>query len=114
MIGMPVMQIRVYAVTLALWLAGCQAAPSRVGPPLLFSGGDGSSAKSAIVVHVNNEVDGIRAEHTWIHDHIPGGTLQGQALIVGGGRQYDRIQVIDADGASHILYFDISQYFGKY
>jgi hypothetical protein len=108
------MQNRLYAVTLALWLVGCQAAPSRVGPPPLFSGGDGSTAESAIVVHVNNEVDGIRAEHTWIHDHIPGGTLQGQELIVGGGRTYDRMQVIAADGTSHKLYFDISQYFGKY
>ena len=108
------MQNRLYAVTLALWLAVCLGAPSRVGPPPLFSGGDGSSAESAIVVHVNNEVDGIRAEHTWIHDHMPGSTIQGQALIVGSGRKYDRMQVMAADGTAHILYFDISQYFGKY
>jgi hypothetical protein len=88
---------------------GCQT-----DSPTRFFGGDGSSAKSAIVIHANNEVDGIAAEHLWIREHMPGSTLKTQELIVKNGHEYDRLEVTGPDGSSNVLYFDISRYFGKY
>jgi hypothetical protein len=95
-----------------LLLPGFQAV--HADPPRLFSGGDGSSAKAAIIIHVKSETAGISAEHQWVQEHLGGGTFQGQELIVSGSRSYDRIEIITADGSSHTIYFDISAYFGKY
>jgi len=97
------------AIVLFLGFQAVHADPQR-----LFSGGDGSSAKAAIVIHAKNETAGISAEHRWVEEHLGGGTFQDQELIVSGGRSYDRIEIITADGSSHTIYFDISAYFGKY
>jgi hypothetical protein len=103
------MQNHLYVGASLLLLVGCQT-----DSPTRFSGGDGSSEKGAIVIHANNEVDGIAAEHLWIHEHMPGGIPKTQSLIVRNGHEYDRLEVTGADGSSNILYFDISRYFGKY
>lgn len=78
-----------------------------------FSGGDGSSVKTAVVVGAKDEISGMRAERQWLREHFPGAGLGTQALLNEGGRMYDRFQLVLPSGEKRDFYFDITSYFGK-
>ena len=79
-----------------------------------FSGGDGGSVESAVVIEgARNEEEGIVAESYWISRNRPGWRKGDQALINGNGRQFDRISYTSQDGKQAVIFFDITSFFGK-
>ena len=78
-----------------------------------FGGGNGSSYKKAIVVHASDEKDGVHAEYEYIRAHFPGSRFKSQALAFENGKAYDIMTFADAAGKKQVLYFDISEYFGR-
>jgi hypothetical protein len=78
-----------------------------------YSGGDGASQESAVVVHAASEADGIRAEYAYLAAHWPGGHRGRQALLMRAGHYYDTLELTDVQGQEHTVYFDISEYFGR-
>jgi len=69
----------------------------------IVANGDGQSMATAW------EVISIPEEHFVIA--MMGAQPQEQALLNGGGRMYDRMDVLDDKGAKHSLYFDITDFF---
>ena len=79
-----------------------------------FSGGDGSSVKDAIVITASSEETGYRAAYIWLHEHYPGSRLQDEGSDYDdGGRFYNEIKIVTADGKSRIIFFETTSFFGK-
>lgn len=97
---------------LACLLPGPLPAPAQ-DPGYSFSGGDGSTQDAAVIVHARTEALGIKAEYAWIRAHWPGATRGRQALGMKASHFYDSLTITDATGRERIVYFDISEYFGK-
>lgn len=95
----------------------CNAAARKAAgtrAPITFSGGDGRSLQSAVVVRgAGNSPEGVVAELYWAWRHQPGLVKTGQALINRDGRRYDLIRNKSPGGAQVELYFDITDFFGK-
>ena len=79
-----------------------------------FSGGDGSTLNAAVVVHAKREEAGIHAEYAWIKEHWPGSRRGKQGLLTKNDRIYDVLTFTDSAGQERTLYFDITEYFGKF
>src|ERR1035438_2241170 len=95
--------------------AGYDTVPDGEKAQATFSGGDGSSLKQAVVItDATGEKTGVRAEYVWLHEHYPGYRLRGQILRNEGGRAFDEMRIVSADGKSHTIFFDITSFFGKY
>lgn len=109
-------------VTLAL--AACETPSSTTntsglrpaGPskPVTFGGGDGSSYEKAIVVHASGESTGVHSEYDYIKAHYPGYHFISQALVNHKEKAYDVMTFTDAHGKKHVLYFEISEYLGRF
>ena len=79
-----------------------------------FSGGDGSSVKDAVVITASSEETGNRAAYIWLHEHYPGSRLQHEGLDYDdGGRYYNEIKIVTADGKSRTVFFETTSFFGK-
>ena len=95
-------------VCVAALLLGCRMVP------LTYSGGDGSSKEQAVIIRGARDTQaGIAAENAWIRQRYPGSQKTMQALETAGGKQYDVIKFTTADGQTRIIYFDITDFFGK-
>ncbi|HML09840.1 MAG TPA: hypothetical protein VK432_03200 [Stellaceae bacterium] len=78
------------------------------------AGAPGSSVANAIVLSgVQNELDGVSAEYAYIRDHLPGCQPTQQALIRDGARSYDSIKLTGSGCATQVVFFDITDWFGK-
>ena len=75
---------------------------------------DGSSQERAVVIHENDTPRGIAAENHWIAQNMPGYRKIGQALIQGQNGIYDRISVVGPNGERKEVFFEISEFFGRY
>jgi hypothetical protein len=113
------MKYLVFLLTICC-LAACQTPPSTVTASapaasrgVTFSGGNGSSFETAIVVNARDEISGVRSEYDYIRARYPGYRFISQALAPHGGKTYDIMTFKSADGKKHVLYFDISKYFGR-
>ncbi len=82
-------------------------------PGISFSGGDGSSQATAIIVKAPDEMSGVHAEHAYLRQHYPGSTEGAQAVLHSKGRDYDTVEITTADGKTKTIWFDITSYFGK-
>ena len=81
-----------------------------------FSGGDGSSVEKAIVIlGAKGERDGVAAEYSYVEKHLglSRNDVVSQSLLDKNGRSFDMLQLKTAQG-SRQLYFDITDYFGKF
>ena len=76
--------------------------------------GDGSSYEKAIVIKEKSEGAGVSAEYQWIREHYPGSKTGSQALQNVKGKSYDVLTITTADGVEKKIYFDISNFFGKF
>jgi hypothetical protein len=77
-----------------------------------YSGGDGSSIETAVVVNAPNETDGIRMEREWIF-HFNGRFRKiSSGLVAQGGRHFDMIRVELSDHSEKAFFFDITAFFG--
>ncbi|MEZ0257244.1 MAG: hypothetical protein ACAI37_18325 [Chthoniobacter sp.] len=86
------------------------AAPSKVS----YSGGDGSSFAKAVVIHGATEQTGVDAEYGYLAKHYPGSRSGKQSLTAHGGRHFDLLEFTTADGKKRQIYFDITEFFGKF
>ena len=75
---------------------------------------DGSSQERAVVIHENDTPRGIAAENRWITQNMPGYRKVGQALVQGQNGIYDRISVVGPNGERKEVFFEISEFFGRY
>ena len=85
-------------------------APSKVS----YSGGDGSSFETAIVVHGATEQTGVDAEYNYLAKHYPGYHRGKQSLTSHEKRNFDILEFTTADGKKMLIYFDITEFFGKF
>jgi len=75
---------------------------------------DGSSYHKAIIIKEKNETKGIKAEYEWLRKNYPGYEAKKQALIVQKKTPYDVITIVTENGEEKSIYFDISNFYGKY
>ena len=79
-----------------------------------FSGGDGSSIKDAVVITASSEQTGYRAAYIWLHEHYRGSRLQDEGFAYDdGGRYYNEIRIVTADGKPRTVFFETTSFFGK-
>lgn len=78
------------------------------------SGPDGSSYEKAIVIQETREKPGVDAEYAWLKAHYPGYKLNGQALNFKDKKPFDILNIKTANGETKAIYFDISNFFGKF
>jgi hypothetical protein len=85
--------------------------------PIKYAGGDGSTAANAVIITGGNGIATTKAEHAWLQQHVPGGKVTRQSLVVQRGplldRIFDKLEVTLADGSEKSYFFDISSSFGK-
>jgi hypothetical protein len=87
------------------------------GTSIRFLGGDGTSMHAAVVIKgAKGEQDGTAAEYKYLDLLLPdvSHTVRSQALLEDGGRSFDRLDVELAGGKSMTVFFDITDYFGKF
>ncbi|HTA27113.1 MAG TPA: hypothetical protein VK809_04960 [Bacteroidia bacterium] len=76
---------------------------------------DGSSFKKAVIILDTTESSGVTAEYNWLALHYPGYSSNEQALAIGDDKHpYDILHIITKEGEEKKIYFDISNYFGKW
>jgi hypothetical protein len=81
---------------------------------ITYGGGDGSSQDNAVVIQgAPNSASGVRAESIWARRNHPTWRKTRQSLVRGDGKRYDRIDFTTASGEKHVLFFDITDFFGK-
>jgi hypothetical protein len=84
----------------------------------LYSGGDGTSIETAIVINTANSFLGIPAEFKYIvkkHGQRDiNWTVHLQSVLKKDGRSYDRLDIELIGGELKSYYFDITQFYGRY
>ena len=94
------------------------AAPSAERPAstgIVYKGGDGSSMEQAVIIKAPNNAAGVDAESDWIRKNHPGWRKGNQALVGGdGGKMYDRIDYTTPQGKTITIYFEVTDFFGKW
>jgi hypothetical protein len=78
------------------------------------AGGDGSSFEKAIVIQEKSEFKGIDAEYAWLKNNYPGYKMIKQSLVNHNKKPYDILTIKTADGETKEIYFDISNFYGKF
>ncbi len=64
---------------------------------------------------VRSEIEGVRAEHSWIAKNLPGYRWKQQRLIHDTHRRIcDAVTLADAHGHETTVYFDITNWFGHW
>ncbi|HEU4719122.1 MAG TPA: hypothetical protein VFU15_14860 [Bacteroidia bacterium] len=74
---------------------------------------DGLSFQTAVVVLDTTETKGIATEYVWMGIHYPGWHVQVQSLVFQDKKPYD-VFVVKKGRKKKKLYFDISNFFGKW
>ena len=104
--------VRLLPTAILLLFLGCKAPPPS---PVTYSGGDGSSHQQAVVIEgACDETVGIAAEKAWLRQKYPSYYMTMQSLQNLDNRHYDVIEFKMTDGQSNKIYFDITDFFGKF
>jgi hypothetical protein len=94
-----------------------KAPPAKEGAAegVKYEGGDGSSVEKAIVIKgaKNSEV-GIKSEYAWLAKNHPGYKMRQQSLKAKDGKRYDVLEITTKEGKDVEVYFDITEFFGKF
>lgn len=75
---------------------------------------DGLSYEKAIVIMEKTESKGVSAEYDWVKKHYPGYKLNSQSLNIKDKKYFDILKIKTKEGEDLELYFDISNFFGKF
>ena len=75
---------------------------------------DGLSYQTAIVITEKSETQGVHAEYAWIDNHYSNYKVNGQALVTNDKKPYDIITITLSNNTELKLYFDISNFFGRF
>jgi hypothetical protein len=74
---------------------------------------DGSSYAKAIIIEETTETTGVAAEYKWLRDHYPNYKMRSQSLSYHDGKPFDVLH-IKVKWKKRSVYFDISNFFGKF
>lgn len=77
-------------------------------------GGNGTSFEEAVIIMDSTESAGIATEYVWLRVNYPGYKLIQQSLVVHEGKPYDVMEIKTSSGRKTKVYFDISNFFGKF
>jgi len=113
---------RIFAVTLfAVFLTACSGSKKTTANTNTETNAtaakgteDGLSYETAVVIHEKHEGPGIDAEYKWIKEHYSGYKIKGQSLNTVNKKWYDIITIELSNGKDVKLYFDITQFYGKF
>jgi pyruvoyl-dependent arginine decarboxylase (PvlArgDC) len=88
-------------------------------PKITLSGGPGDTMATAIVIKgAKSSQDGIPAEYHFLEKKYGkqqvGWKLIRQSLMHQGGKHYDLMQIELKNGTKKDVYFDITEFFGKF
>lgn len=75
---------------------------------------DGLTFETAVFITEKTELTGPSAEYKWIKKHYSNYKIKGQALVNHNSKPFDIITIVLEDNTELKLYFDISNYFGKF
>jgi hypothetical protein len=75
---------------------------------------DGLTYETAIIIQQKDEMSGIGAEYAWLRQNYPGCRLKQQSLTSYNDKPYDIMTIFTSEGKVLDIYFDISNFFGKY
>ncbi|MEI7595280.1 MAG: hypothetical protein WCK02_05985 [Bacteroidota bacterium] len=75
---------------------------------------DGTSYEHAVVIKEKTETSGVEAEHKWLSKNYPNYTLLSQSLSEHKNKPYDLMNISLPSGEKKCIYFDISNFFGKF
>ncbi len=75
---------------------------------------DGSSYEKAIIIKAKNEGEGIRSEYVIISKLHPNYKMKSQGTGSKNNKNYDTISIVTADGKEVTIYFDITNFYGKF
>jgi hypothetical protein len=74
----------------------------------------GMTVETAIVLpNIADEFHGVAAEHAYIASHFSAWHVEYQSTTEHKGRRYDLLGMIEPDRSKTVLYFDITEWFGK-
>ena len=92
-----------------------KTAPSAQKSGLRFEGGDGSSQEKAVIIKgAKNSEAGVHSEYDWLRKKYPGYQMKRQSLQSAGGKSYDVLAIHTKDGKDLDVWFDITEFFGKF
>jgi len=103
-------------------LAACAAAGNAPAPAMLATHPsaaastrieEGASLDAAVFLDAGDESSGIARENDWIFQHYGRFRKKSIALASRQGRRFDVITVELSDHTERVLYFDITDFFGK-
>jgi hypothetical protein len=75
---------------------------------------DGSSFEKAIIITETHEGPGVDAEYKWLAVHYAGYAMRSQSLIYHDKHPYDILNFKTSTGVPKTIYFDISNFYGKF
>lgn len=75
---------------------------------------DGSSYEKAIIIHEKTERTGVDAEYIWLAKNYPNYKFISQSLNFYKEHSYDILRFKDSTGKEREIYFDITNFFGKF
>lgn len=75
---------------------------------------DGTTYERAVVIIEKTETKGVKAEYKWLSEKHPGYTFISQKLLTKSDKPYDLILIKTHKGEKTEVYFDISNFFGKF
>lgn len=83
-------------------------------PSIRFAGGDGTScARAVVIAGAEHERDGVRAQRWWVYTKHPGARIVRQTSRSENGRDFDSIEILEADGSAASVCFDITSFYGR-
>lgn len=82
---------------------------------ITFSDGDGHTLESAVLIRgARHTRAGLAAEAAWIAKNRPDWRKTSQSLLHRNGRHYDRVECATPAGSTGVIYFDITEFFGRW
>ena len=74
----------------------------------------GLSYPSAVIIKEKAETTGVKAEYKWLEENYPGYKMIQQSLNFKDKKPYDILKIKTAEGKTKEIYFDISNFYGKF
>jgi len=111
--------VLIFLISQAAAAAGADQGAAPVQQSVRFEGGSGESAANAVIIRgAPNSMAGVQAEYRYLHQHFGQRNLKWrllkQDLLQSRDKTFDVIAIELADGAKKIIYFDITEFFGKF
>lgn len=86
---------------------------------IAYEGGPGDTLEQAVIIRgAANHAQGVGAEYRYLEQTFGqrgvDWTLDRQVLLQVEGRPYDEMRIHLADGTRRVVYFDLSDFFGRF